>query len=151
MGGGVLISYQLHTSPMLTRQLWFSGVSLSCRHHATQYPSAPIWFCSDFRPAAYLPSATKASVAVRVCPCLFELRQVPRKSASGEYKVKSSKSVIQLLYSVHLQQHVEDCDTFSTYWVILVFPYITLKTVTPLAHTGLFWCFHTSPWRLWHL
>nr|KAG5708963.1 hypothetical protein BaRGS_009372 [Batillaria attramentaria] len=31
------------------------------------------------KPASYLPSPTKATVAVRVCPCLFELRKVCRK------------------------------------------------------------------------
>ncbi|KAL8571750.1 hypothetical protein ACOMHN_060835 [Nucella lapillus] len=33
-------------------------------------------------PAVYLPSPNKATLAVRVCPCLFELRKIPRENTS---------------------------------------------------------------------
>ena len=59
---------------------------LNCCYCAVPCPSSSVQFCSDFRPAAYLPSINKPSVAVRVCPCLFELRQVPKMNAAGEYR-----------------------------------------------------------------
>ena len=37
----------------------------------------------SFRPALYLPSPDKVTIAVRCCPTLFELRKVPRELSEG--------------------------------------------------------------------
>ncbi|XP_076445801.1 chromatin assembly factor 1 subunit B-like [Babylonia areolata] len=42
-------------------------------------------------PAAYLPSPNKATLAVRACPCLFELRRVPKDSDGGGPVSESAK------------------------------------------------------------
>ena len=39
----------------------------------------------SFRPALYLPSPDKVTIAVRCCPTLFELRKVPRELSEGRY------------------------------------------------------------------
>jgi hypothetical protein len=44
-----------------------------------------MWYFIYYRPALYLPSPEKVTIAVRCCPTKFQLRKIQRKQNEGKH------------------------------------------------------------------